>query len=196
MNAKRTYFLLIGCICLALAVLFGGVYGATTLLQQSAKQLVDAKTHNAILAEKQTQLTKAKADIVKYQSLGDIAKNIVPQDKDQAETVREIVTVAGNTGLKLGSITFPASTLGGTGAAAAKPSQLVPVKNISGVYSLDITVQADTASPITFSRFVSFLDALEHNRRTALVKGVSITPDAANPSLLTFTLNISEYVKP
>jgi hypothetical protein len=112
--------------------------------------------------------------------------------------VREIVTIAGQSGIKLGSIAFPASTLGATGAAAAKSanSQLVPVAGISSVYSLDITVQSDVSSPISYDRFTNFLDALEHNRRTALVKGVSIQPDTANSGLLSFTLNVSEYVKP
>jgi hypothetical protein len=193
MNAKRLYFLLVAGIGFSLVVLFGGLYGADALLQKQSKELTAVKTRTTVLDQKQTQLTKAKADIIKYQTLGDIAKNIVPQDKDQAQTVREIVTIANNTGIKLGGITFPASTLGGTKAGI---SQLLPVKDIAGVYSLDITVQSDPLSPVSYTKFISFLDALEHNRRTALVKGVSIQPDAINTSSLTFTLNISEYVKP
>jgi hypothetical protein len=193
MSSKQLYYVLIGGVTLSLAILFGGLYSATALLQKQSKELVAAKTRTVVLDQKQTQLTKAKADIAKYQELGTIAKNIVPQDKDQAQTVREIVTIANNTGIKLGAITFPASTLGGTKGGM---SQLQPVKDISGVYSLDITVQSDTAAPVSYTKFISFLDALEHNRRTALVKGVSIQPDAGNASSLSFTLNISEYVKP
>jgi len=197
-NTKRLYFVLIGAICTGLALLLGGVYLASSVLQGQSKQVVNAKTETAILDAKQMQLTKARSDIEKYKDLGAIAKNIVPQDKDQAQTVREIVAIAGQNGIKLGSVTFPASTLGATGAAAAKSanSQLVPVTGITGVYSLDITVQSDTTAPVNYARFTSFLDALEHNRRTALVKGVSIQPDAANTGLLSFTLNVSEYVKP
>jgi len=193
MSAKRLYILLVSCIGLGVLVLVGGVYGANTFLQQQSKKLVDAKTHAAVLDAKQAQLTKARSDIEKYKDLGTIAKNIVPQDKDQAQTVREIVAVAGSTGIKLGSITFPASTLGGTKAGI---SQLIPAKGIGGVYSLDITVQSDTTSPVSYDRFISFLDGLEHNRRTALVKGISITPDTVDASKLSFTLNVSEYIKP
>jgi hypothetical protein len=198
MNAKRLYLALVGTVCLGLLLLLGGTYLANTVLQGQAKQLADAKTNNAVLDAKQTQLAKARGDIQTYKDLGDIAKSIVPQDKDQAQTVREIVNIANNNGIRLGALTFPASTLGAAGAAGAKPnnSQLVPVKNIGGVYSLDIVVQSDTNAPISYDRFTTFLDALEHNRRTALVKGVTIQPAADNPALLSFTLNVSEYVKP
>jgi len=193
MNAKRLYILLTIGVVLSIAVLFGGVYGATKVLQWQSKQLVDAKTHMAVLDQKRAQLTKAQTDIQKYKELGTIAKNIVPQDKDQAQTVREIVNIANRSGVKLGMITFPASTLG---TAKGTRSQLTAVKGISGVYSLDITVQSDPTSPVSYSTFINFLDALEHNRRTALVKGVTIQPDSLNSSNLSFTLNISEYVKP
>ncbi len=193
MTARRLYILLIIGVALSIVVLFGGVYGATQVLQWQSKQLVDAKTRLAVSDEKRAQLNKAQNDVEKYKELGAIAKNIVPQDKDQAQTVREIVTIADNAGVKLGTITFPASTLG---TAKGARSQLTAVKDIGGVFSLDITVQSDTTAPVSFDKFISLLDALEHNRRTALVKGVTIQPDTTDPSRLSFTLNISEYVKP
>ncbi|HJQ09366.1 MAG TPA: hypothetical protein VJ836_07870 [Candidatus Saccharimonadales bacterium] len=200
MEARRLYFVLTGVLCASLIVFLGAVYGANVLLQGQAKRLNDAKLQSLVLDEKQDRLTKARADVEKYKSLAAIAKHIVPQDKDQAQTVREIVSLANANGIKLGAITFPSSTLGGTGTAASKSkealSQLKPVKNISGVYSLEITVQSDTTSPASYDRFISFLDALEHNRRTALVSSISLQPDANNASNLTFTLNLSEYIKP
>src|SRR3990167_9442113 len=74
------------------------------------------------------------------------ARAIVPADKNQAAAVREIVKIAQSNGIKISSITFPASALGGitaTGSGgAAKPAastaltQVQTVKGISGVYSL------------------------------------------------------------
>jgi hypothetical protein len=194
MTAKRLYYLLLGAIALSIVALLASVYAANLVLEGQAKRVTDAKTKTQVMDEKQRQLTKARADIAKYQPLADIAKSIVPQDKDQSQTVREIVNLAAANGIKLGSITFPSSSLGGKGAA--DKSQLKAVKGISGVYTQDITVESDGSVPSSYGSFLNFLDALEHNRRTALVSGISLQPDAEDPSTLTFTLNLSEYIKP
>jgi hypothetical protein len=199
--AKRVYYLLLGGIGLSLVVVMGGLYIADKILEGQSKHLSDARVANMVLDEKQQQLSKARSDITKYQSLGDIAASIVPQDKDQAQTVRELVAIADANHIKLGTITFPSSSLGGTTGTATSgkssaTSQLKAVKNIPGVYTLDITIQSDTATPAKYTDFLSFLDTLEHNRRTALVNSISLQPDALNPSTLTFTLTVSEYIKP
>jgi uncharacterized membrane protein YuzA (DUF378 family) len=194
MDARRLNYVLLGLIGVSMLLLLGGTYGASAVLQSQAKHLNDAKAHSIALDEKQQQLSKALTDIAKYQSLADIAKSIVPQDKDQAQAVGEIVKLAEANGIKLGAITFPSSTLGGK--TSATQSQLKAVKGISGVYSLDIAIQSDAASPIKYANFLTFLDGLEHNRRTALVNGISLQPTASDPSTLSFTLNVSEYVKP
>ncbi|HSX32417.1 MAG TPA: hypothetical protein VLF43_04080 [Candidatus Saccharimonadales bacterium] len=201
MTAKRLHFALIGVICLSIVILFGCVYAANGLLVKQSKRIADAQLKNLVVDEKQRSIAKAKSDIEKYRDLAAIAKGIVPQDKDQAQTVREIVNIADANGVKLGTITFPSSTLG-----AAKPgtkivgnpalSQLTAVKGLSGVYSLNITVDSDASSPASYDKFINFLDALEHNRRTALVNGITLQPNGTDPSKLTFSLIISEYIKP
>lgn len=192
MDARRLLVLLRASVGLALVILLFSAYAANNLLQAKSQSVRQARLKSLTLDEKQRQLSKARVDIEKYRTLADIAKSIVPQDKDQAQTVREIVKIADTHGIKLGAITFPASSLGDN-----KPlSQLQAATGLPGVYVLEITVQSDTASPASFANFIKFLDALEHNRRTALVNGISIQPDVGNPGRLSFTLKISEYIKP
>jgi hypothetical protein len=193
MNARRLSVVLRLTVVLALGLFLLSAYMATKVLQTKATGVREAKLQSRVLEENQRQLGQARADIQKYQALGAIAKSIVPQDKDQARTVREIVQLAGQYGIKLGAINFPASSLGDKKSAQ---SQLQAAKGLSGVYILEITVQSDTNSPAPFDSFLSFLRALEHNRRTALVNGIIIQPDVANPNLTSFTLTISEYIKP
>lgn len=217
MNSRRLYYILVASVGLLAAGLVGGAYAANNLLRTEARHLLDARSKIMALETQQSQLAKAKKDVEKYEALGAIAKSIVPQDKDQARTVREIVDIAAKAGIKLGSITFPTSTLGSklppaaaTGgstpaqpdAASATPtsgvalSQLKPVNGINGVYDLAITVQSDSASPSSYDKLLAFLAGLESNRRTALVSGVTVSPDAKDPNLVSFTLNINEYIKP
>lgn len=227
MNPKRLYFLLIGILVLLFGGLVAGTYGTNSLLSTQADKLTGLKAKSMALTQEQLGLSKAKEEVKKYSGLEKITQAIVPEDKDQAEAVREIVNIAGQAGVNLAAINFPASTLGtstsptatasstasssaasssaaasaASAAASAnsplnKLSQLVAVKNIPGVYQLTITVESDSNRPVTYASFIKFLSAMEHNRRTAQVSTVSITPSTNNPSLLTFTLTLNEYIKP
>lgn len=202
------------------ASLIGGAYGANQLLLVQSHKLVTIRSEEAALEKQQVQLRKAKANVTKYDSISQVARSVVPQDKSQAQTVRELVKIADKNNIKLASITFPSSTLGvgavpgagaGTGAAgasagAATPvptnsktsdlSQLLPVKTISGLYTLQISIQSDPTISIPYDKFIAFLSDLEANRRTALVSNIALIPDTKDPTKVSFILNLDEYVKP
>lgn len=214
MNAKRMYFVLIGLLVLSLFGLVGGAYVLDGLLGKQATKLADLKQETTTLNSQRVGLKKAKQDIATYSSLDQITSQIVPQDKDQAQTVREIVNIAARAGVTLTNIDFPASTLGSTTAPApatgstgtstpqaaisAKPttSQLVAVPNLPGVYQLQIVVQNNVDTEVTYPQFYNFLSGLEVNRRTALVSAITITPDPNDRSALIFSLTLNEYIKP
>lgn len=216
MTNKRLYFLLLGLIVLLFAALVGGTYGANKMLTKQAAKVTDLKAKSLATKQEQISLNQAKQEVKRYADLQKITQSIVPEDKDQAAAVREIVNIAAANGVSLGSINFPSSTLGNTVAApaaaaasssssastttatktAVAPSQLAPVKNIPGVYQLEITVQSDSARPVRYNQFVNFLAALEQNRRTAQVSSVTISPKSDNRNNLTFSLTLNEYIKP
>lgn len=209
MSSKKLYFVLVGLLVLLGVGIVGGAYEADSLLRQRSATLVSQKAKSAALDAEQKQLVQDKKDIQTYGNLNAIATSIVPQDKDQAEAVREIVNIAQQSNIPhLSSISFPTSTLGGlAGAVGATASptasasknnltQLTPVKGIAGVYTLQITVQVSDTAAVPYSTFISFLEKLEQNRRTSQVSNISVTPNAQNPSLVAFTLVIDEYIKP
>lgn len=204
MSSKRMFLLVLGLLIFCGVGLIAATFGASAALKQQSSKLVTLKAKNQTLETEQAELTKAKKDIEKYAALNGIAKTVVPQDKDQAEAVREIVHIAAVNGIRLSSITFAASTLGGTsgpGGSAGTPTkktpvtQVQPVPNIKGVYQLPITVQQDAGQPISYAQFISFLTALENNRRTAQVSSINIQP-TTDRSRLTFNLQLNEYIKP
>lgn len=220
MTSKRLFFALWGALGILLLALIAGVYGANQLLTGRATQLTALKAKSAALSQQQLSLAKGKKDLTRYADLRKIAAAVVPEDKNQAEAVREIVNIAAANGVSLVDITFPASTLGTSatgapGASTAAPtsptapnpaanlksktnafSQLQPVKNLPGVYVLPITVAGDPNQPVPYAKFIGFLHDLEHNRRTAQVSAISLDPDSKNHNLLTFTLTLNEYIKP
>jgi hypothetical protein len=199
MNSKRLYYgLIIVLALLGIGILFSA-REANTLLKNQSNTLVSLKANKQAADDQKTQLIQDKKDISTYSDLNTIAQSIVPQDKDQAEAVREIVDLANQSGIsQLSSITFPPSTLGGTTAVKTPNglTQVTPVTNIPGVYDLQITVTQGSLTPIPYNDFITFLTKLEQNRRTAQVSSISITPDGKNPNMIAFTLVIDEFIKP
>ncbi|HWT55420.1 MAG TPA: hypothetical protein VN031_00105 [Candidatus Microsaccharimonas sp.] len=208
MNNKRVYFIMLGVIGLLLVGVIGGTYEVNNVLEAKAKHLVDLKLQSKVISTQQVGLLQAKKQIAQYASFEETAKSIVPQDKDQAEAVREIAKLASDSGIpRLSSVTFPISTLGGiagtttTGTSAAAKSkstltQLTPVKGITGLYELQITIQQTSDSTIPYSKFLTFLDKLEQNRRTAQVSSIALQPNTTQPDNVAFTLVINEFIKP
>lgn len=202
-------------IVLLFIAIIAGAYNASKLLASNAQLNLKAKSE--ALAQEQQSFIIAKANIKKYAALDQIARTVVPQDKSQAEAVREIVNLAAANHIALSSIDFPPSTLGGSSGSASpaqgtgtgstspspatsstsstqnKLSQLTQVKGMPGVYQLPITVTSDTKKPIQYSQLINFLSNLENNRRTAQVESITIQPLGGG---LTFVLNLNEYIKP
>jgi hypothetical protein len=209
MTTKRIYFVMLGLVGVLFIAMLVGAYQVNGLLKSKAKHLVDLKLQSQVVSSQQTGLQQAKKQVAQYSSFATTAKSIVPQDKDQAEAVREIANLAAESGIaRLSSVTFPLSTLGGPAgtsssgstAPAAKSkgslTQLTPVKGITGVYSLQITIQQKSDAAIPYNRFLTFLSKLEQNRRTAQVTSIILQPDNVRPDLVAFTLTLNEFIKP
>lgn len=215
LNPKRVYYLMIVSLVLVAILGIASLYFANSILQKQTNKLISLKLQYKIPEADQNALQLAKADIVKYSDLMNTAKAIVPQQKDQAQAVREIVNYADQTGIRILSIDFPSSNLGSapavvptgttksndktSGNTLVTPpvSQVQPVQGIPGLYVLPITVQSNPASPVSFDQITSFLAKLEDNRRTAQVGTISITPQVtAVRSGLSFTLTVNVYIKP
>ncbi|HEX4774407.1 MAG TPA: hypothetical protein VH234_02735 [Candidatus Saccharimonadales bacterium] len=216
MNSKRLYLVLSGVACLLILGLVAGTYGADSLLTSQSNKLVKLKAKSQALDQEQLILVKIKKQVQTYSNLNQVAKEVVPQDKDQAETVREIANIAATNKIELASISFPQSSLGGVGgsttsgsasiapaqakgAAGSKAttlSQLTPVKNIPGVYLLQIVIANDPTQSVPYAQFISFLQGLERNRRTAQVSTVVIQPGSHQSDNVSFTLTLNEYIKP
>lgn len=196
MSAKRLFSILVVVLVLLGVGLFAGVYEANAMLSTKSHDLVTEKAAALASAQQETQLGKARQDVQKYSDLNDIAKSVVPQDKDQVKTVSEIANLASDSGIaRLSSVAFPPSTLGGAKTAKGL-TQVTPVKGMPGVYALQITITQTPADSVSYSSFVTFLSKLEQNRRTALVNSINVQPDPDHPDRVSFTLIINEYIKP
>ena len=204
LNSLLVHRLLLALVALLVLGALGGSYEIIGQLGNKSDTLTGLKAKHQALEQEQAYLIAAKKEIKQYSGLKQIAETIVPQDKDQAQTVREIVTLAQANNITLTGITFPSSTLGNTavagrpGAAATNTislSQLTAVKGIPGVYVLPIqVVNSQQQNAVSYSSFYSFLTSLEQNRRTSLITGLNIQP--ISNGQINFSLTINEYIKP
>lgn len=202
MTSKKLFYLLLSTVTILGLAIFGSAYAANAVLTNKTAALSKLKARGQVLDDLQFALIRNKSDIKEYSELNEIAKAIVPQDKDQTQTVREIVKIAEESGIaRLTSVTFPASTLGTVGGSASASAtggitQVTAITGMSGVYILPITVTNSQNDQVTYTRFMTFLAGLENNRRTAQVSSITITPDSKNPSVVSFSLVVNEYIKP
>ncbi len=218
MTVKRTHILMIVLLSMTFVGIFGAIFLGNKLLSTQSNKLIEQKINNKGLENQKRVLNKAQQDIQKYKNLEEITQAIVPRDKDQARAVREIITLATESKISIQSITFPSSNLGtkvqqpkatesteGSGqdnkqtpaTPPANPiSQAIPVKDIDGLYSLEINIVPE--GNVDYYRFIDFLAKLEKNRRTSQVTSISIMPKSSskqNPQL-SFTLTINIFLKP
>lgn len=213
MSSKRMYFVMLGVVILLSVAFIASVALGNIYLQGKAKHLNELKVEDKVLDEQQGALLQANKDLAKNADLEKIAKSVVPQDKDQAKAVLEIIEIAKQSNIKIKSITFPSSNLGvknssgssssgsgdssSTKQAAPPISQAKPVQGIEGVYSLEMNIVPDDQTPVNYYQFLDFLSRLENNRRTAQVSQVKITPQTPGQSSpITFTLTINIFIKP
>lgn len=199
MSSKKLFGILTALMVLLCLCLLGSVYAANNMLSGKSRELVDLRATKLAAEQKEKQLIKAKKDIQTYGELNEIAKSVVPQDKDQAKTVSEIVSLASQSGIKrLSSVAFPPSTLGGAKTVKTPQglTQVTPVKGTPGVYKLQITITQSNTDPVPYNSFINFLSRLERNRRTAQVSSINILPDPSRSDMVSFTLVIDEFIKP
>lgn len=209
MSAKRVFYGMLGGICVLILLCGAATYFASRMLVKEGDGLLSLKLEKAVLAKQSDSLAQAKKDIAQYSELETIAKTVVPQEKDQARTVLELVKLANESGISITSIEFPESLLGEAARKVGKSesrssvpmvdsntTQLTALANLKGVYVMEISLQSDQNKPVTYTQLLNYLRKLETNRRTAQVIDLAIKPSPDNRNQVTFSLKLNSYVKP
>lgn len=212
MNARKVFYGMVAAVALLALLSVGITYSGRQLIIEQGDKLEKAKLDTAVANEKQNLIRRATEDIKEYEGLEQIAKSVVPQEKDQARTVLELVELARQSGIDIASVQFPSSELGavtkksksssspslarGSSTSDTELTQLTPVEGLKGVYEMTITITANPDKSITYNQLLDYLRRLENNRRTAQVSNISISPDEDNHSNVSFRLNLKSFVKP
>jgi cell division protein FtsL len=209
LDSRRLRLLLLGGLAASAIAFFVVSFYGLSVLSSKSKAMVDLKVQSQAADNELSNLEVSKKQVDKYSYFKDIAKTVIPNDKDQAQAVLEINQMANASGIAIQSVTFPTSTLGlrtttdatSTSATQSAITQAKPVTGIPGLYSLEliITPQSGNDVPadkqITYDKMLDFLSRIENNRHTAQITQVDIKPAAAVQAL-SFTLTINIFIKP
>jgi hypothetical protein len=225
MSSQRLRLILFGSFGLMVVIFIAATFLGLSMLQKKSKSMTELKSQSKSLESQVTQLNIAKKDVDKYKFFNDVAKAVIPNDKDQVQAVAELFQMANESGILLQSVSFPASTLGTkastpaagstttnttTSTTAPTPStkdvisQAKPVAGISGLYSVELVIGPQTGDKVpvdkkvNYEKMLAFLSKIERNQRTAQVTKVDIQPPKADStsSDFSFTFNVNIFIKP
>jgi hypothetical protein len=222
LDSKKLRLVLLGSLALSVIGFIAVLVLGLGVLGNKSKQMVDLKVQSQTADAQLANLFSAKKQVEQYSYFKDVAKTVIPNDKDQATSVVEINKMAEASGILLQSITFPASSLGlttsttsttgktnqdATSSSAAKTalSQAKPVTGIPGLYSLELTItprsghDIPAGKQVTFDKMINFLGRIEDNRHTAQITDLVITSpidSSTSNTGFTFVLTINIFIKP
>lgn len=207
MSSRGMRWLLIIALSLVAMAFMLICIGAFSMLDRQSNKLVDLKLQNHTAETQLANLPEVKKQVDKYGYFNNVAKTVLPSDKDQAQAVLDAYQMASQSGFLIQDLTFPTSNLGGSasGSASSAPSKAVisqatPVSGISGLYSIPLTITPQTApsvpadKKVTYAKFLDFLNRIETNRRTAQITKVDVTPTTSGDFNFTVTVNL--FIKP
>jgi len=208
LDSKKFFYVMLTIFILSIVGGGGMLFLANSMLTKRSQNVVDLKLESAEIEAQLTAYQAAKKDVEKYSYLNTIITSALPQDKDQARSVREIFLLAQQAGITIKSIQFPSSTLGGAAggpvttpaAASSTVTQAKPVTGLVGVYSIEaiVTPAADGKDNIVkYSQLISLLEKIESNRRAMQVASIQLSPLGAGSSdSISFTLTLNIFIKP
>ncbi len=200
-----TFFAMLVVLILTFGLSVGGVWYGQKMLKKRSEKVVELKIKNETLDKQQAVYEQARRDVEKYKYYGEVADQVLPKDKDLATVTKELVTISGEFGINIASITYPVSNVGASAApttgtpktSSSLPStssltQTKPVEGLSGVLAVEVNVTPENS--ISYTNFLAFLDRLSQNRRKLQVTRVGLSTD--KEGLITFSLTLNLFVKP
>lgn len=212
MSPSRIRLVLLGALAGVGLLFFVIIFSGLGILSAKNQKLIELKQQIKTVDAQSANLAASKKQVEQYSYFNAVAKTVLPGDKDQAQAVLDIFTLADQSGIAIASITFPASNLGAkaaapasNNAATASPanaiSQAKAVEGIAGLYSLELIISPQTGTGVpdakraTYSKLLDFLGRIERNRRTAQITQVNIQPQASDQTI-NFTMTINIFIKP
>lgn len=194
MTAVTLNRMLIGLLVFIIAGTIIGFYFAAQSLAATALGTDHIRTDVAMSQDNMSKLRQLENLLATRKDSVDKARAFVGSMQDfnyQNRVVEDLAAYAALAGpdVKVTNLTFTDPTKKPVVTPSKKPPVVIP-----GVRVLDAT--ATLNSPLSYTSFMRFLQAIEQNLTKIQVTGVKITPDSDNPRLISGpTITLQVYVR-
>lgn len=188
-STKRTFYALLAINVILVGCIVGVYFFATKYAKQKSTEIAVLKADIETNDQKLTSYKELESSLSKSKELEQIAKEVLPQDKNQSVALNEIEEFAKNAGINIKQITFNTPS----GKATSGPTLTSP-SSLKGVSVLSVGVKADK---MQYEQLLAFLKEVESNRRRMQVTSISLAPSTTSLGTLERAdLSIDVYLKP
>lgn len=188
-KAKRTFYMLIAINVLLIGGIVGAYLFASNFAKQKSKEIAVLKADIETNDQTLNSHRELERSLSQSKELAEIAKEVLPQDKNQSLALQEINKFASESGVAIKQVTFNTpSNKKSTGPTLTSPS------NLKGVSVLSVSVKADK---MQYEQLLTLLKKFEDNRRRMQVTSISLAPSTSNLGQLDrVDLLVDIYLKP
>lgn len=183
MKPKQYFYVILGIIGGLLALGGTGYYFALKMINETSQTAAANYAAQVTADEKLDSLSKLQNQYTKeIEPILPLMDQALPRTKNQTAILSQLHSIAGESGLALGSITFP--------SAAGLPNDTSQTVVSGGVLALPVNFTVSGS----YTQLQSFLRKVETLSRFTNVTNLSVTrPDKSRPIIYTMTVNA--YVK-
>jgi hypothetical protein len=189
-KAKRTFYILIAVNILLIGGIIGVYFFASKFAKQKSQEIAIVKADIETNDQSLNSYRELERSLSKSTELSAIAKEVLPQDKNQSVALQEINQFAEESGISIKQVTFttPNTTKKTTGPTLTSPS------NLKGVSVLSVSVKAEK---MQYDQLLTLLKKFEDNRRRMQVTSISLAPSTTKLGQLDRAdLSVDVYLKP
>jgi len=187
-SSKQAFYGLLASLALALVGTGYIMYWGNAQLEDRNAQINEKRLESQELEDKTTRAQGLREQLNELSDIAQISSDVLPSSKSQENIVGELLSLASGRGVTLSSISFG----GGGSSTNPETSQAKQVKEIPGVFSIDIQTSIQT----DYENILQFLEDVEENKRQFEVTDISIAPIAGTPDQFNAQLTLVTYIKP
>lgn len=189
MTPQKAFFALLAVTILVIGAGGGLYYYLNSSLVSLNQDVGELLAEQEVIGTQIQVYEETKQKVEELSFVEDLADEVLPQSKEQANVVAEIRRFVSSAGLQLEAVSF-SSASGSTGLST---SQTEAVTSLPGVRVLPVT--AVISSGATYDQILDLLTKVESNQRKMQVTEVSLTPIPGSDVIANFTLKMNIYLR-
>ena len=190
MSPRNAFFGMLGILGLILAGGVGVYYYFNNDLETLNTEVGELLAEQEVVGSQILSYEVTQKKVEELAFVQDLANDVLPDSKEQANVVAEIKQFVNDAGLQLETLSFNSGSTVNTGLSN---TQTEAVQSLAGVRVLPAV--AVISSGATYNDILNLLQKIENNQRKMQVTEISLTPVPGSDRLTTTTVKINIYLR-